>query len=260
MLSVARPRARSLTEPRVHHLYLHAVAPSHESSFRRLLEWLAATGHTFLSYSEAIDRTVTGNIDRAYVTFSFDDGYASNARTAALLQEYGAAACFFVVTDFVGLVDLDRARAFLGRGLDEPAMTWDEVAALTEHHEVGNHTRGHKVLSRLSAMEAEEEVGAAAEELRRRLGDVQHFAWPLGRFRHFDKAARDTVFETGHASCASAERGAHGPAGAIEPRALCVRRDHLMAEWPLHHQKYFIARSAADRLGQSTWPSGWGVS
>src|SRR5699024_10627287 len=69
------------TRPRVHLPYLHAVPPEEEDTFRDLVREIGRT-HTFISYSEAVERIKHGPIDKPYVAFSFDDGFKSNVRTA----------------------------------------------------------------------------------------------------------------------------------------------------------------------------------
>ncbi len=254
---------RGLATPRVHLPYLHAVPPGEEATLRRLLTVLAAS-HTFISYSEAVDRVLHGPIDRPYVAFSFDDGFASNVRSAAILEEFGATGMFFVPSGFVGTPSVQAARDFYGfsAGVDEPAMTWDDLEGLLDRgHEVGNHTRGHHVVSWADPAAADDDIHRGAEELRTRLGRVHHFAWPRGRFSHFTPRAAQTVRETGHLSCASAERGAHRVPTSKDPASVCLRRDHLMTAWPLRHQLYFLAQSALrSRPTTNDWPESWDVT
>lgn len=254
---------RNLRIPRISLPYLHSVPPHAEARFRELLRELSKT-HTFISYAEAMMRIQAGKIDRPYVAFSFDDGFASNARTARILEEFGATGCFFVPTDFIGVETVSDARDFFGfvDGVDEPAMTWSDLETLKERgHMVENHTARHNVLSWITETQYEDEIGRAAEVLRRRLGSANHFAWPRGRFSHFNAEAARVVFATGHETCASAERGAHVVKSAGGLRQLCIRRDHLMAEWPLHHSLYFLATSAAkSTVSSNEWPSGWDVA
>ena len=253
----------ALARPRVHLPYLHAVPAREEDRLRELLAALAPT-HAFISYSEAVDRIRRGDIDRPYVAFSFDDAFASNTRTARVLEEFGAPSMFFVPPGFIGTRSVAEAREFYGfsEGVDEPAMTWGDLEdLLARGHEVGNHTLGHKVMSWVDQDQVLEEVSLGAADLRSRLGEVTHFAWPRGRFHHFTDAAARTVFETGHTSCASAERGAHVHGSGPSVTSLCLRRDHLMTRWPLRHLRYLLARSAAGADGSSnTWPEEWDVA
>lgn len=246
------------TTSTVQFVYLHAVPPDCLANFASLVARLRDT-HELVSYGEGIRRVHEGGASQAAIAFSFDDGFASNVAAAEVLERQGASACFFVPTGFVGCADSASARAFFGMraGVDEAAMTWQDLERLVERgHEVGNHTVSHRVLSSLPDDEASEEIGRAREELVSRLGQGEHFAWPRGRFHHFTPAAAKATFATGHVSCASAERGAH-VSGRGGGTSLCVRRDHLMAQWPLRHQLHFV-RSSASRLAHG-WPDGWCV-
>lgn len=254
---------RAMSRPRVSFPYLHAVSPSEEATFRSFMAALAEH-HTFLSYDDAVQRVLHGPIDKPYVALSFDDGFASNLRTSQILDEFGAPGCFFVPTGFIGTArTVQESRAFYGfsEGVDERALTWAELEEMRERgHAVENHSVNHPVISGLSDQQATDEVHLAAEELRRRLGDCRHFAWPRGRFFHFSPLAARAVFDAGHVSCSSAERGAHVRVRPGDPRGLCLRRDHEMTSWPLAHALYFLARSsdraAADPAADG-WPEGW---
>lgn len=243
--------------------YLHAVPDREQDALRRFIEALAVN-HTFISYSEAVRRVQTGQIDRPYVAFSFDDGFASNVQAARILEEFGVTGMFFVPTGFVGVPTVAEAREFFGfvRGCDEPAMTWGDLERMkSKGHEIGNHTCSHRILANLSEAEQYDEVASAAETLRARLGESKHFAWPYGRFLHFSEHAARAVFETGHVSCASAERGAHRIGAVADSAALCLRRDHIMTGWPLKHCTYFMARSGVSASARDNlWPGGWAVS
>lgn len=253
------PARRALGRPRVHFVYLHAVPQSQESRFSGHLDRLLSE-HTPISYSDAVQRVTRGEIDKPYVCFSFDDGFASSSRTATLLSRRGISACFFVPTGFVGCSSVGEARQFFrtSDGVDETALTWGDLEAIREQgHEVGNHTVTHPDLGRAPPAQIEEEVGWAATELRQRLGDCLHFAWPLGRWRNFTPDARASVWRAGHISCASAERGAH-TSSPTSPTNLCLRREHVVADWPWSHVRYFMARSSrGSEVTTGAWPQSW---
>lgn len=251
---------QGLRTPRISLPYLHAIPEGREETFRRLLQKLSET-HTFIGYDEAMGRLAGGQIDRPYVSFSFDDGFKSNVRAAKILEEFGTTGCFFVPTGFIGTRTVQEAQAFFGYslGVDEPSMSWEDLELLKSRgHLVENHTTNHRVLSWIPPSQYRDEIGAAAEVLRRHLGQSKHFAWPRGRFSHFTPAAASVVFETGHETCASAERGSHVAPHVGSKESLCVRRDHLMAEWPLQHQLYFLANSALTAsAADNQWPASW---
>lgn len=248
--------ARALSTPRVHFLYLHAIPPPTLENFDGLVARLAQEAD-LVGHGRAVDLLFEGELGRPVISFSFDDAFASNLDAARVLEKHGTTGTFFVPTGFVGTPDVRGARAFYGmaNGVDERAMTWAELEDLhARGHEIANHTVTHRVLSSLSPDEAAEEIGAAREELIRRFGVCDHFAWPRGRFAHTTESASRHVFETGHRSIASAERGAHR--AGIGADRLCLRRDHIMSEWPVRHDLYFVAR-AARAPGDGEWPEGW---
>ena len=245
---------------RVHLLYLHSVPEPELPRFRALVDRLV-TAHAVVSYSHAV-HLIESDADPSTPVFalSFDDGFRSNVAVSRVLDDLGVQACFFVPTGFVGCSTVSAARAFFGTaaGVDEPAMSRAELEDLVARgHEVGNHTVRHRVLSTLSSAEANDEIATARDMLRSWLGQGEHFAWPRGRFAHFAPGAARAVFELGHRSCASAERGAHLPSSTrANP---CLRRDHLMTSWPSRHLDWFVSRGAR-RMCSGEWPAGWEVS
>lgn len=247
-----------LSVPRVHFVYLHDV-PEHElERFDRLVGRLAEH-HELVSYSEAVRRLSAPALEYPSLTFSFDDGFASNVGAGRVLGRRGVSACFFLPTGFIGCRQVSEARRFFrtAEGVDEPAMTWGDVERLVAGgHEVGNHTVNHMTLAHLSLSQVEDEIEGARAELLRRLGVADHFAWPRGRFEHTSAEAVRAVYQTGHWTCASAERGSHEPGRSVA--RPCIRRDHLMTSWPLRHAAYFVARSAW-RRGDGSWPTGWDI-
>jgi peptidoglycan/xylan/chitin deacetylase (PgdA/CDA1 family) len=97
----------------------------------------------------------------------------------------------------------DRAidAVFAGLGGDERElcerlyMSWDEARELQEAGvELGGHTAGHQILSRLEASEQRREISDGAASMRRELGrEIPSFAYPWGRRWDFDAASKDAV-------------------------------------------------------------------
>jgi peptidoglycan/xylan/chitin deacetylase (PgdA/CDA1 family) len=253
--------ASALSRNRVQFLYLHHVFEDEEDSFRRLLRTLSL-GHRFVSYSEAVGRVLSGDIDGPYVAVSFDDGLKNCMRAARIMGEFGVRACFFLCPSIIGETDYHKVKKFCSQRLYIPPMeflSWDDVEALLEAgHEVGSHTMTHPNLAQLSVQQMQSEIAESFEVLTKRIGDIEHFSWPYGRFFNFSPAAAKTVFDTGFKSCASAEKGCHVINSEKQETDLCVRRNHIIAGWPINHVLYFMARSSRTAsIRYDQWPPGW---
>ena len=254
-------RMSFLKRNRIQFIYLHHIFEDEEAAFRQALRFLSRS-HSLISYSEAVERLWRGEIDRPYVCFSFDDGLKNCLRAARILSEFGVSGCFFICPSIIGETDHRKLKEFCVRKLTLPAtemLTWDDVETLINNgHEIGSHTMSHPVLSRISQERAQHEISQSYESLTGRLGAIKHFAWPEGRFFHFNPAAARAVFDAGFQSCASAERGCHVTRTEPNPSSLCIRRDYLAARWPLSHSAYFLASNSQTASAKSNqWPEGW---
>jgi peptidoglycan/xylan/chitin deacetylase (PgdA/CDA1 family) len=250
----------ALQRPRVQFLYLHDVADREDGALRSLLGRLSEL-YSFISYSDAVERVLTDNIDRPYASFSLDDGFKSCVRTARTLREFGASACFFLCPPMIGENDPAVVQSFCVNTLHVPPaefMDWDDVHTLLEEgHEIGSHTLTHADLGRSSTQQLHDEIEGSRDMLNRSIGSVKHFAWPYGHFSHFSADAARIVFDAGFESCASATRGCH-VAAPDNRRRLCIRRDNTVAKWPLGHMLYFMARNSATATASSgSWPTEW---
>lgn len=235
-----------LAKPRVHFAYLHGVPVHEEPRFRALLD-VVSEQHDLVSHSEAVRRLRSGHVSRPTLTFSFDDAFASNYRTAAILEEYGTVGTFFIPAGFPGTATLEQARAFFGysQNITEPAMSWRQIEELSARgHEIGNHTVDHVNLGSISSSEVSQQVHEATRTLTSRMGHCQHFAWPFGRWHHIRPDGVAAVFDQGYETCASAERGSHIPMQTPTDGPMVLLREHLMTAWPLEHNLYFLAQGA----------------
>ena len=250
----------ALARPRVQFVYFHHVFADEEAGFRAILRELAAH-HAFIGHSEAFERIRDGRIDRPYVSVSFDDGFADNERASRILEEFGARGCFFVCPGIVGERAPERLAAFCAERLEFPVTTpfldWDQLEALLERgHEIGGHTMTHPNLGATEPSDARAEIQGSYEALVARLGAVRHFAWPRGRWEHMTPVARDAVFAAGYQTCASAVRGAHVAPADGNLANLCIRRDHVVADWPLSHVRYLLMRNAVTASAATNdWPA-----
>lgn len=102
---------------------------------------------------------------KAAVSFTMDDGYASQARLVApLLSSRGFAGTFFVVTQWLDQEDL--------------WPRWVEVAGAG--HEIGSHGLTHAQLDRLDSRSLREELESSLRRIQEKLGTDQgrSFAYP----------------------------------------------------------------------------------
>jgi peptidoglycan/xylan/chitin deacetylase (PgdA/CDA1 family) len=216
--------------PRVHFLYLHSVFRDEETTFHRLLCRLADS-HTFISYSDAVARVVEGRVDRPYVTLSLDDGLTTCTRAAAIMNDVGARACFFLVTSMVGATDFSRVREFCAERLHKPPLeflSWgDAEALLRQGHEIGSHTRTHANLAALGLDQLHEEVAGSAEEIHRLSPRVPRSIFSPGSLRAIyahEPSSLQCSLRRRPRFCASAERGCYVRAGgpSISRRLACA--------------------------------------
>ncbi|WP_298480638.1 polysaccharide deacetylase family protein [uncultured Maribacter sp.] len=234
--------------PRIQFLYIHHVFKDEVDNFDLLLKYLSKK-HTFISHSEAVERLLTGNVDKPYISWSSDDGIHNNILAAEVLNRYGASCCFFLNPYSIGLKEEVKLKAFCNKKLKLPEVSfldWNDVSQLQKQgHEIGAHTYSHDRVSDLTLEEFEDDFRKTDEELYAKCGRIKHFAYTYGKFNDFNKKAYDVVFSNGYESCSSATRGCHISKGdVLNKNELLIRRDQIIAGWPLHQIKYFIKASA----------------
>jgi peptidoglycan/xylan/chitin deacetylase (PgdA/CDA1 family) len=231
------------TRPRgVRIVHYHFVFDDELRPFERQLQWFRSAFEP-VSLTEAVRRLKRGDVGGDELVITFDDGFRNQANAASLLDEAGFAACFFVIT---GLVDMPLARVasfcrdtlHLPRGV-EP-LGWEEIAALASGgHEIGSHTRTHRELTTLPRDELVVELEESKRELESRLTrPVAHVSAPYGDAARFSRAVSDAARDVGYASCAMAQRGINVRGTDV----FALRRDHLVAGWPLRDVRYFLSR------------------
>jgi peptidoglycan/xylan/chitin deacetylase (PgdA/CDA1 family) len=145
----------------------------------RQLAWFVSAGVRVVSVDELL---AAGDRDRHAVALTFDDAYASVMNEAVpLLDAHGLVATLFVVTRSVGSINTWNVPA-RDRIPELPLLGWDDLGRLAERgFVIASHGRTHRRLSRLSVGEMEDEVGGAADDLRRWLGQPPvGLAYPYG--------------------------------------------------------------------------------
>lgn len=237
----------TLARPRVQFLYIHHTFTDELPALERLIEDLERT-HTFIPYSEAVDRVLQARIDRPYLCVSSDDGFRNNLDGGRVLRDRGISACFFINPGLIGLRDPERIKQVCAERLHFPPVAfldWGQVHELAAMgHEIGSHSWEHRRLSTLSMEALRDDLGRSREAIEKHLGAAPHFAYPYGRFQDLPIEGVKAVFEAGHRSCASAERGCHTNVASLQHDQLLIRRDHVILDWPLEHVRFFLANSA----------------
>lgn len=240
-----------LEKPRIQFLYVHHVFDDEIDKFRILLKKLSAH-HSFIPYSEAVEKIINNNIDKPYIVISSDDGFLNNLNAVKVMDEFGIKGCFFVNPDTIGLTQYSEIKKFCHERLNFPPvkfLDWNDVEnLLRNNHEIGSHTMGHIKISETEINEVEDNLYKSYEILNQKCGSVKHFAYPYGRFFHFNKSAFNIVFEIGYRSCATAERGCHITNAPVHQEHLLLRRDHVICDWPLGHIMYFIYQNSKNAL------------
>ena len=242
------PSDHLLRKPRVQFIYIHHVFKDEEVKLYELLKRLAKN-HEFISYSEAVSKVLNCQIDKPYITVSIDDGFKNNLRAAQILNDVGAKACFFVNPSMIGETNFTKFEAFCKTALNFPPvefLNWDEIHKLQVlGHEIGAHTMNHINIAEASSSEIQEDMEMCFSLLKEKCGLVEHFAFPYGRFFHFNELGRRLCFETGFQSCATAERGCHiNHNEKLAPVELSILRDHVILDWNIKHIDFFLKRSA----------------
>ena len=69
--------------------------------------------HTFISYSDAVNKICSGNIDKAYLSISSDDGFKNNLSAIKNFKQIQYQRMFFVNPDTIGLKDFSKIKSFV---------------------------------------------------------------------------------------------------------------------------------------------------
>jgi peptidoglycan/xylan/chitin deacetylase (PgdA/CDA1 family) len=172
---------------------------------RSLLRHVIESGHRVVPLHELL----LGLPEPNRVALTFDDGFASVARTAApILAELGLPATLFLTTGYVG-----KDNCWPTQPADapaEPMMGWDDVVALAQQGwDIQAHSVSHPDLRELSDAQIGAELDACCATLEERLGKrPELFAYPYGyldarvaalvrtRFRHAVTTTFDTLART----------------------------------------------------------------
>lgn len=145
------------------------------AAFREQMGWLKEEGFTVVPLAAL----GIGAAGARPVAITFDDGYASQLTAAAILEEFGFPATFFVVPGF-----LDGRAGGGGYWERWGYFGWGSLQTLAAcGFEVGAHSASHVRLTRCSPHELEEETLGAKQRLEAMVRrEVASFSYPHGAF------------------------------------------------------------------------------
>ena len=245
LLSGFNPILKTKT-PRIQFLYFHHVFEDEIKGLDKLLKTLSKE-FQFIPYSEAISRIKSNQIDAKYIAWSSDDGFKNNLAAAEVFRRYNISACFFINPGSIG-IKLAASEQFCASKLNLPPiefLNWQEVNDLqNEGHEIGSHTINHLRLVDLNESELLEEVVTSKSKIEKYCGEVQHFAYPYGRWPDFNQKGMEIVAAAGYQSCATAERGCHTIGMKTPSEVPVIQRDLVIAGWPQNHVEFFMHSNA----------------
>ena len=221
----------------------HDMEESQVGQFRRILRMLRDR-YEFVTTAEAVEIARAAEPpDGRFAAFSFDDGFRDNYDLIApTLDEFGARACFFVSTNFVGCDEPYRSW-FLDERVCRPRskrpMTWEMLRSLVDAgFEVGSHTLDHVDLSAVKLNEAERQILGAKYEIELRLSQPCHyFSWPYGLEHHFPRSLLLRIAPYFRAVFSGIRPGATKP--GLDP---ILHRSHFEPWWPISHLKFLDSR------------------
>lgn len=138
------------------------------------------------------------------IFLTFDDGFRDVfAHALPVLAAQGYRAILFLVSDLIGKTNEWQQRA---GDVVEPLMDAAQIREwLAAGMEIGAHTRTHPRLTRLSPVEAREEIVGSRKSLEDRFGvAVEHFCYPYG---DWNPAVRDLVQAAGFVTACTTAPG-----------------------------------------------------
>lgn len=259
-LSVGIRKRKKKLSPCIQFVLFHHLFSDEVDGVELLFERLSEE-YEFISFSDAVEKIHTNEIDKPYLCFTSDDGFKNNLRAVEFFARFDIKCCFFVCPNMIGEKNFHIIKRFNQNRLNLPPieyLDWNDINyILKQGHEVGGHTQNHLRLSECNNNQLSTELNGSFEMLKSKIGDVKHFAWPYGLFKDISVQARKMVFEAGYISCASGERGVHIPVSDLSQLKdisnVCIRRDNFEFNWSSNHLLYFLKKNINTASENSTF-------
>lgn len=152
-------------------------------SFKKLIiTALVVTSLVAILYPAKIEAAVTNPTAESKISFTFDDGSASNiTNVAPVLSQYGYTGTAYITTSCVGLVTVPN-NCQADEGI--PYMTWAQIKSLqsTYNWEIGAHSVSHPLMTEINANKLEREVANSKAALSAQGINATAFATPYGDY------------------------------------------------------------------------------
>jgi peptidoglycan/xylan/chitin deacetylase (PgdA/CDA1 family) len=207
--------------------------------FRALLQELSHYVQ-FIRFEEAVKLILQKTeIDKPIVAFSFDDGFTDCLPIAAVLQEFGVNAAFFINPNFV-----EGNQAYINDFLNNTVLTsgkipmrWNEIKRLQiAGHIIGAHTMDHYRINTSDIETLNYQIKYCKEVIERNLGVAcDYFAFPYGRLEHANNLSIEMACES-YPYVFSQSNYKH----YFSFDGKVINRRHFEPFWPLRHVKYFL--------------------